>query len=112
MWFCLTSETVRQGTEPLFKYSGGEAVHKPLRDEPEILAKLQAIGCPVIVESAVAGGDIGKHQHLARPLISAFHRTIRDDAGEQRSEGRIYGSVAPDGILDVHPPEVFGLSTT
>lgn len=38
LWFCLTAETVCDGTDALFKYNGGEAVHKPLRDEPEILS--------------------------------------------------------------------------
>lgn len=109
LWFCLTTNTVRFGTDAFFKYCGGEAINKPLQSDPEILTKLQSIGRPVVVECSVAGADFAQFQHIARPLLHSFHRTIRHDAIDRHLEGRIHGSIAPCDVLTVHPASTFGM---
>lgn len=103
IWFCLTGVTARSsGAQDLLRHFGGEAVYKPLMSHRATAAKLSQIGQPVIVEVRLPAG-VATLFSLTRPLLSAYHRTVRPDAHMSDVTASIRQSAPPADILAVTP---------
>lgn len=102
LWFCLTRATYESdGVDAFFNFFGGEAIHMPLRKSPTILAKLRKIGRPVIIEVQLPPNTTASCYSLAKPLVNAWHRTIRTDVEPMEAETFICCPLPPENILTV-----------
>lgn len=102
LWFCLTNATCESdGVNTFFDFFGGEAIHMPLRKSPTIMAKLRKIGRPVIIEVQLPPNTTASCHSLAKPLVNAWHRTIRTDVEPIEAETFICCPLSPESILTV-----------
>lgn len=104
LWFCLSPYlVVNDGTAYFFEYYGGEAVHMPLDNMPEIMNKLRTLGLAVVVEVRIdpnelhALGDFP----LALNALSHYHRLANPLAYIHSREGYLNRDVRPDEIVRV-----------
>jgi hypothetical protein len=108
LWACLSRSLVcDDGCQPFFRYFGGEAISMVADAHPEVLAILESIGRPVVVEIAVGGGRVKASYPMSYAVLSHYHRELRADARAFASEARWPHPVAPSDILAVTPLELF-----
>jgi hypothetical protein len=110
VWFCLTSNSVAEGTEYFFRYFGGEIIYWQFKfSDAEISAVLEQIGNPVVVEAKLSMDTLHccGDDNFVKSCLSFYGRAVNPLFNLHNIEGYSTDPIAPTDIIRVWDKDEF-----